>query len=346
MHPATLPAATLLGLAAAALVAQAPPLRLPDTSPKAQAAQTVGLTELSVTYSRPAVNGRAVWGALVPYGQVWRAGANENTVFTCSTPVTVGGVTLPAGRYGLHMLPTATEWTVIFSSQSRAWGSYGYDAKEDAARVKVTPTAGEAVNRLAYTFDDPTEAGVTLTLAWEKLRVPVKIAVDTPQVVAASLREQLRGLPQFWPESWSAAAAWCARRGTNLDEALGWANQSLAIRETFAGLRTKALILERKGQPTEAEALRAKALALATEAEVNQLGYQLLAQKQLDEALALFQKNVKDHPGSWNACDSLAEAYALKGDKAQAVAWYQKAKALVKQEDQKARIDGELKKLR
>jgi hypothetical protein len=292
------------------------------------------------------VNGRKVWGGLVPYGKVWRAGANENTVVAFSTPVSVGGTTLPAGRYGLHMLPTATEWTVIFSSQSQGWGSYSYNPKEDVAHVKVTPMPTEPTERLAYTFDDPSEKGVTLSLRWEQLRVPIPVMVDTRQVVVLSLRDQLRGLPQFFAESWNAAAGWCVRHDVNLDEAQVWVDRSLAMRESYAGLRIKAALLEKKGDAKGAEALRAKALSVATEVEVNQAGYTLLGQNKVDEAITLFQKNVKDHPDSWNAYDSLAEAYALKGDKAQATANYRKALDGVKQGDQRARIQGELDKLK
>jgi hypothetical protein len=332
--------------AAPVLFAQAPPLMLPEASPRAHVSQTVGLTDIDVSYHRPAVNGREVWGGLVPYGQVWRAGANENTVVTFSSPVRVGGTTLPAGRYGLHMLPTATEWTVIFSSQSHGWGSYSYDAKEDVARVPVTPVAAEPTERLAYTFDDPSEQGVTLSLRWEKLRVPIPVAVDTKAVVVQSLREQLRGLHQFFPEAWSGAAGWCARNDVNLDEAMTWVDRSLTMRESFAALRTKAALLDKKGDAKGAEVLREKALTKATEVEVNQLGYTLLGQKKVDEALTLFQRNVKDHPDSWNVYDSLAEAYALKGDKVQAAANYRKALDKVKQADQRTRIQGELDKLK
>lgn len=329
-----------------ALFAQAPSLVLPVASPRAQVQQRVGLTDIEVTYHRPAVKGRQVWGGLVPYGQVWRAGADENTVIAFDTPIRVGGTMLPAGRYGLHMLPTAGTWTVMFSSQSQGWGSYSYDPKEDVAKVTVTPVPAEATERLAYTFDDPSDRGVTLSLRWEKLRVPIPIEVDTKAVVVASLRNQVRGLGQFFPETWSAAAAWCARNDTNLDEALTWADRSLAMKETFAGLRTKAALLEKKGDARGAEALRAKALGIATEGEVNQAGYGLLAQNKVDEAIALFQKNAKDHPDSWNAYDSLAEAYALKGDKAQAVANYRRAFDMAKAEDQRKRIEGELAKLK
>jgi len=332
--------------AAPLLLAQAPPLTLPEASPRATLSQKVGLTEISVTYNRPAVKGRQVWGGLVPYGKVWRAGANENTVVAFSSPVQVGGTTLPAGRYGLHMVPTATEWTVIFSSQSHGWGSYSYDAKEDVAKVQVTPVPTEPTERLAFTFDDPADAGVTLSLRWEKLRVPIPLTVDTRQVVVQSLRDQLKGLHQFFPESWSAAAGWCARNDVNLDEAMTWVDRALNMRQSYGALRTKAALLEKKGDAKGAETMRAKALGIATEAEINQAGYVLLGQSKLDEAIALFQKNVKDHPDSWNAYDSLAEAYALKGDKAQATANYRQALERVKQEDQRVRIREELARLK
>ncbi len=333
-------------LAAPLLLAQAPALVLPQASPEARISQKVGLTEIDVTYHRPAVQGRRVWGGLVPYGQVWRAGANENTVVAFSTPVQVGATTLPAGRYGLHMLPTEGAWTVIFSSQAQAWGSFSYDAKEDLARVQVTPLAAESTERLAYTFDDPGEKGVILSLRWEKLRVPIPIQVDTNQVVVASLRDQLRGLPRFFPEPWNAAGGWCLRRDLNLPEAEAWIDRSLAMRATYPALRNKALLLEKKGDAKGAEAMQQKALAIATEAELNNQGYNLLGLKKVDEAIALFQQIVKAHPGSWNAYDSLAEAYALKGDKAQATALYRKAYDMTKAEDQRARIQGELAKLK
>ena len=328
------------------LLAQSPALTLPEASPRASVVQTVGLTEIAITYNRPKVNNRKVWGGLVAFNQVWRAGANENTVIAFSTPVSVGGTKLPAGRYGLHMLPTASEWTVILSSQSKAWGSYGYDPKEDVVRFKVSPEPAELVNALAYTFEDPTETGVGVSLRWEKLRVPFRVEVDSNQVVAASLRNQLRGMHQFYAEAWSGAAAWCVQHGANLEEALVWIDRSLAIKPTFSGLRTKAVLLEKRGDAQGAEALRAKALAIASETDINLLGYSLLAQGKTDEAIGMFQKNVKDHPGSWNVYDSLAEGLAAKGDRTKALALYGKAHEMVGQEDQKKRIEAEMAKLK
>ena len=151
------------------LPAQVPNLVLPKASQRATVSQTIGFTEVSVTYDRPLVNKREIWGKLVPYDSVWRAGANENTVIAFSSPVRVGGQDLPAGRYGVHMIPTAKEWTVILSKQADAWGSFSYDPKEDAARFSATPTAAPFQEALGYTFDDPGAGSVVATLRWEKL---------------------------------------------------------------------------------------------------------------------------------------------------------------------------------
>ena len=139
-------------LASTPAFAQSAPLKAPEPSPAATVTQTVGLTELKINYHRPAVGGRKIWGGLVPYGEVWRAGANENTTITFSSPVKIGGKPLAAGTYGLHMIPTTKQWTVIFSNVSSAWGSFTYDEKEDALRVTVTPQPAEGfVERLSYT---------------------------------------------------------------------------------------------------------------------------------------------------------------------------------------------------
>lgn len=321
------------------------PLVLPDGSPKASASQTVGLTELTVSYHRPAVNKRKIWGGLVPYGEVWRAGANENTTLSVSTPFTFGGKALPAGTYGLHMLPAEGEWSVILSSQAKAWGSFSYDAKEDVARVSVKPETADFVERLAYTFDEPTGDATALAMRWEKLRVAVPIAVDTKQVTLASIRDQLRGLPRFSWQGWNQAAAWCARSDVNLDEALTWADRSITMQKTFPNLRTKASLLEKKGDAKAAAALRAEALPLATEVDVNNLGYQLLGDGKIAEALDMFRKNAKDHPQSWNVWDSLAEGLEKSGDVKGSRENYQKALAMAP-EDQKKRIADVLARLK
>jgi tetratricopeptide (TPR) repeat protein len=323
-----------------ALAAQGPQLVLPKASPRATVGQTVGLTEISITYDRPGVNGRAIWGALVPWDSVWRAGANENTVIAFSSPVRIGGSDVPAGRYGLHMIPSKSEWTVILSRQANAWGSFSYDSAEDLLRVKVTPEHGDFHERLAYTLDDPGQGTVVATLRWDTLAVPLPIEVDSKRVVADSLREQLRGLGRFFWQPWNQAAAWCVANGTNLQEATTWADRSIAINENFTNLRVKAALLEKQGDAAGADALLQRSLAVATEADMNTYGYLLMGQDKVDSALVVFRKNVKDYPKSWNAYDSLGEAYAKKGDKRRAIEAYTQARRIARDATQQKRIDG------
>ncbi len=320
-------------------LAQAP-LTVPQPSPAASVSQRVGITDITVTYHRPAVNKRDVWGTLVPRGQVWRAGANENTVITFSTEVSVGGHVLPAGSYGLHMIPAATDWTVIFNKEAHAWGSFFYDEKEDAARVTVTPQPSGFEERLAYTFDEPTDSSVVATLRWEKLAIPVRIDVNTPAVVAASLRTQLRGPAGFTWQGFSQAASWCARHDVNLDEAQTWADRAIAMNENFQTLRARALVAEKKGDAPMAQQLRDKSLTVANEADMNGYGYTLLQAGKVEEAIAVFRQNVAKYPASWNAYDSLGEGLAQAGKKAEAVSSYQKARAMVGDDTNRKRIDG------
>ncbi len=212
--------------------------------------------------------------------------------------------------------------------------------------MKATPKASEPQERLIYTFDDPDDQSVVATLRWEKLAVPFKFEVDTKQVVADSLREQLRGLARFSWQPWAQAAAWCAANDVNLAEATKWADNSIGINQNFTNLRVKANLLDKQGDAAGAADLRQRSLALATEAEMNAYAYGLMGQEKVDSAIVIFRKNVKDYPKSWNTYDSLGEAYAKKGDKKQAVANYSKALAMVGDAAQKKRIEGALTQLR
>jgi hypothetical protein len=335
--------AIILTALATPLAAQFPPLVLPRVSQRASVTQQIGLTQVRIDYHRPAVGGREVWGKLVPFDTVWRAGANENTIIEFTSPVRVAGQEVPAGRYGLHMIPSRGEWTVILSRDANAWGSFAYDPKQDFVRVKTTPvTTTESQERLAYLFDTPAEDSAVALLRWEKLAVPIPIAVNSEQVVVDSLREQLTGAPQFFWQSWSQAAAWCLAKDVNLDEATAWADRSIAMQENYTNLQVKAGLLEKRGDAAGAEKARTRALAMAAEADINAYGYQLLGQGKVDSALAMFRKNVKDYPKSWNTYDSLGEALAQKGDKKGAVEAYTKARRMTQDPVQQKRIDGVL----
>ena len=337
-------------LGAALLTAPAPAqqtLPAPQASPAASVNQTVGIAELSVSYHRPGIKGRQIWGALVPYGEVWRAGANENTTFTTSHSIFVEGKPLSAGTYGLHMIPRTDRWTIIFSSNSTSWGSYFYDEREDALRVEVVPEAAPQTEWLAYQFEELTDSSAVLTLRWERLRVPIRVTMDTEGHVIANARDAyLRGLAGFSWQGYQQAADYCLRHNRNLEEALRWVERSIEISETFTNLRTKAGILDALGRSSEADALRSRSLTLATEAEVNALGYQLLGQNRVNDALEMFRLNVVRYPNSWNVYDSLAEGLERAGDIEGAIINYRQALALVSNPAQKARIQETLNRLR
>ena len=325
--------------------AQVPILNLPRESQGASVSQTIGLTRIGVTYHRPAVKGRKVWGTLVPFDSVWRAGANENTILTVTSPFQVGGTRLAAGSYGMHLIPSATTWTMILSREANAWGSFSYSAAEDALRFQVTPGTADFQEHLQYTFEDPTDSTVSLTLHWEKLAGTFSIAIPTNQVVLDSIARQLRDIPYFFGDSWAEAARW-AFRHEELAAAGPWADSALKRQVSFRNQQLKAAILERRGDAAGAESLRQESMALATEPDINALGYQALTAGKTEEALRLFLRNTRDYPKSWNVWDSLAEAYARKGDRRQAMANYQKALDMVKDETQKARIRGAIATLK
>lgn len=164
-------------------------MTLPEASQHATVSQRLGVTEIAIDYHRPLVGGRKIWGNLVPYGQVWRAGANENTTVRFSDPVTIEGQPLAAGIYGLHMVPGADTWGIVFSKDYQSWGSFTYDKSRDALRVSVKPQPAEFHEALAYDFDEIKPDSAVITMRWEKLAVPIRIAVDEtasyPQQFAA-----------------------------------------------------------------------------------------------------------------------------------------------------------------
>lgn len=203
----------------------------------------------------------------------------------------------------------------------------------------MTTAPADYIDRLQYTIDDLSDTSATIVLRWEKLAVTIPVTIATNEVVIDSIQQQLRGLPRFWPQVWAESARWALMHNTRLDLASAWADSAVQIAPTFANLRLQAAILDRQGNSAAAAALRERAMGLATEADVNAVGYQLLGQGKTDEALALFRKNVRDYPKSWNVYDSLGEALAKQGNKKEALTNYQKALSLAP-EAQHGRIRG------
>ena len=296
-------------------------LKTPRVSPYAEITQRIGLTDVTIEYHRPAVKDREIWGKLVPYGLApgvsfgsgndfpWRAGANENTIISFTEDVTIEGKLLAAGSYGLHMIPTETNWTIIFSSNYSSWGSFSYDEKEGVLRVTVTPSTAEFEEWLRYGFDDLSNNSAVAYLAWEKKKVSFKIETNSVEIVTESMKNQLRGQPGFNWTNWNQAAFFCLQNNVALDQGLEWIDKSISMNKNANNENLKAYLLTADGQ-TEA-------------------------------ALEMFIQNTKSYPESWNVWDSLGEAYANNGDNKNAVKYYKKALNMAP-DGQKTRIEGVL----
>ncbi len=311
---------------------------LPEQSQGQTLTQTVGVSTVTLDYHRPQVRGRRIWGNLVPFDQVWRAGANENTTISFSDPVMIEGEDLAAGTYGLHMLPGEKEWQVIFSTNSTSWGSFSYDETEDALRVTVRPQEATFQEVMQYRFDHITPDGGVIVLHWEELEVPFEFEVDTPSLTMTKIRNDLRSLPGFSWQGFQSAAAYCQQSNVQHEDCMTWADRALDMDENFNTLRTKAGLLQRAGQNEEALELSEKMVEFANEAQTNMLGYQFMGRGDIDKALEIFEKNTRDHPESWNVWDSLGEGQATQGLVEDATANYSKALEMAP-EQQKARIE-------
>jgi len=243
-------------------VAAAQQVDFPRLSPNGSTGQLVGITDVELHYSRPGVKGRAIWGGLVPYDQVWRTGANENTTIRFSTAVKVEGHELPAGTYGLQTIPTAGDWTLILSKDADQWGAFDYKPEHDAMRATVKPRPGVRFEeRMGFRFDDLTDESATVVLAWEKLEIPFKIEVDTKTLVAEKAKDTIR-----WQTGYQAAN-WCIQNDTCLDEAQTWLDSSLALQQNFNNLRALALLRAKRGDAKGAVAAAEKALAAGKTAQ-------------------------------------------------------------------------------
>ena len=289
-------------------------LNLPRGSQHAVVTQRIGITDITINYHRPLVNKRKVWGGLVPYGQVWRSGANENTVIEFSDPVTIEGKALPKGAYGLHMIPGENEWTVIFSKNSTSWGSFTYDQGEDALRVAVKPQATDFHEALTYDFDDIGPDSSVVTLRWEKVAVPFKVGVNTHEIVTQNLHNQLRGLAQYSWDGWDDAANYLLQEKIDLDEALKYSDKSIKNEERYDNLMTKSRVLDALSRKEEATTARNKALTMANAIQLHGYARQLQIDGKQAEAFAIFKENAKKNPDQWVVHVGMSRMCSAQGD--------------------------------
>ena len=322
------PVLLFLGFAAGSAFGQ--PLTLPDASPRASVAQTIGITTVVLDYGRPNVGKREIWGKLVPYGYndlgfgtskaaPWRAGANMNTTISVQHDVKVAGQPLKAGTYGLSMALTETGGvTVIFSTNSSKWGSFFYDPAEDALRVETKWEDAPFHEQLAYEFTDVTKTSANLALLWEKKRIPISITVDTDAVVVANLKRELTTAKGFTSLSWSAAADYVQSNNLDLNLALEWAEHAVSGvgvgQKNFATLAAKAGVLLKLKRAAEARATMDEAMPFGTVLDVHQYGRRLLAAGEAAHALEVFKFNAQKHPNTWPVNYGLARGLSAVGD--------------------------------
>ncbi len=276
----------LVGAAAAYASAQTPAVRFPRASQKASVMQTVGVTDVTITYHRPGVKGRVIWGdplpsqadtkgeatldnqntrpkgaPIVPWGHVWRAGANEATRFEVTDDVLVNGQKLAAGKYSLHTIPTKDEWTIVFNNDANQWGSFSYDPAKDTLRIKVKPEwVGENQEWLEYSIPVVGPNTAQVVLRWEKVRVPFTVEVPNVEAVwRAKADAAVAANPADWNIPMSVAGAYAD--ANKWDEALSWIDRSIKVQENFDNLRSRAILLFRAGR--KEEGARAADLAIA-----------------------------------------------------------------------------------
>jgi hypothetical protein len=240
----------------------APALKLPRVSQHAVITQTVGLTDITIDYSRPAVKGRAIWGGLVPYDKVWRTGANEATQISFSDDVTINGQPLPKGTYSLHTIPGKDSWTIIFNKTAKQWGSFNYDAAQDALRVTTKPEKAPFAEFMNFGFPQVTNDSALVVLRWENVAIPFTVGTNTTAKVMADANAAVTGAAATDFQTPYRAAGYAFDAG-NTDQASKWLDQSLKAKQTMSNLYLKARIQAKNGDKAGAIATGEAALKLA-----------------------------------------------------------------------------------
>lgn len=235
-----------------------------QVSPAASVSQTLGVSTVRIDYHRPAVRGRKIWGGLVPFGQVWRAGANDATVIDFSDPVKIGGKDLAAGSYALFAIPGRDQWTLVFNREAKQWGAFNYKEGQDALRIQAKPRPAPYHEYLTYELEVTGPDALRVDLDWENLAVGFEVALDAQGIYWTYLEKTVAGAgPDEW-QPLNQAASYCLLTGTHLDQALLWVDRSIQAKEGYRNLRLKAQLLYRQGRVQEALPVLDKAIALAS----------------------------------------------------------------------------------
>lgn len=248
----------------ASYVGFAQQIQMPQASPSAKIIQKVGLTDVTVDYSRPSTKGRKIFGELVPYGQVWRTGANAATVLTFSTDVTVGGQSIPAGSYALYAIPGKNDWTIILSKNTQLWGSIGYNPAEDQARFEVEASkTSKKYETFEIAFNNFTDNSAVVSMKWETTRVDFKIQTEVDPIVMADIKKLVIDTETTDPGLLFQAASYYFSNSKDLNQAYAWVKASTDSDPKYWTVHLRAKIEVALGMKTEAldSATKSKAMA-------------------------------------------------------------------------------------
>ncbi|MDP4262717.1 MAG: DUF2911 domain-containing protein [Bacteroidota bacterium] len=329
-------------------------------NPRAKITEEVGITDITIAYSRPDVKNREgkIWGNLITPGfstaslltnqntNPWRAGANENTTITFEHDVKVEGKNVKAGTYGLFMAVWPDSVIIILSNQSNAWGSFYYEQKYDALRVTVKPVAlDKSVEWLKYEFIEHKEKSCTIALMWEKLMIPFKVEADVDNIVVSRLREQVTSQKGFNNINMLQAAQYCLNKNINLEEALSWSQRAAGLK-SYATLRNLATAYEKLNRIPEADSVMTEALTMANVNQYTGYGKTLVGQKRTDKALEVYLASQKRFGDVFAVNNGLMFGYSAKGDYKKALAAAEKAIGQAPNDAAKKTLEGQVAKLK
>jgi len=329
-------------------------------SMRASVTEWVGLTQVTINYGRPAVNGRdgKIWGGVVytgfqklGYGNgndaPWRAGANENTTIEFTTDVLINDHPLAAGKYGFFIAYDPNGSTLIFSHNNFSWGSYFYDPKEDALRVVVKPVAlTESKERLSFEFSGETDSSAIVSLKWEKLAIPFTLTTQLQKQQLASFDREMRGDKGFDPHSMEQVANYYLEHNIRLQEALAYINQVIENSASFSAFMTKSQIQEKLNMQAQADSSAKQAMPLGSAIELHTYARGLLKEKKIQKAFEIFQLNYDRHPNTFTTNMGLTRGYAALGKTKDALKYANKALPMAPDAQNKKAVESIIEKLK